>query len=205
MAIAASTLARSSGTATDPSGRSFSVTSSRSRRSTSARGLVQRRSYSTGMRRSRISRMSRKPRVVISAVRAPLPSSTVLEPTVVPCSTSVTAGAVGQQGAQALDDALAVVVRGGGDLVRPHRARRRRCDEIGERAADIDADAQKSCPASPSLRARTTLRGRPARQGASFKRWSSQRGSGWRVRRGDTASPAAARPAARRSMRTWLA
>ena len=93
MAIAAATLAGSSGMATLPSGRSFSVTSNRKRRSTRARGLVQEMSYSTGMRRSRISRMSRKPRVVISAVRAPLPSNTVLEPIVVPCSTSVTWGA----------------------------------------------------------------------------------------------------------------
>ena len=80
--------------ATEPSGRSFSITSSRSRRSTRARGLVQCRSYSTGMRRSRISRMSRKPLVVISAVRAPLPSRIALEPIVVPCSTSATGLAV---------------------------------------------------------------------------------------------------------------
>ena len=84
--------------------------------------------------------MSRKPCVVISAVRAPLPSSTVFEPTVVPCSTSLTRRAVGQQGAQALDDALAIVVRGGRGLVRAHPAVAVDRDEIGERAADIDAE-----------------------------------------------------------------
>ncbi len=83
-------LAGSSGVATVPSGRIFSVTVSRIRRSTSATGLVQCRSYSLGMRRSRISSTSRKPAVVISAVRAPLPSRMVLEPIVVPCSTSAT-------------------------------------------------------------------------------------------------------------------
>ena len=80
--------------------------------------------------------------VVISAVRAPLPSSMVLEPIVVPCSTSVTVAAVRrQQRTQAVDDAVAVVVRGGGDLVRDHAPIRGDCHEVGEGAADVDADA----------------------------------------------------------------
>ena len=143
MAITGSRLAASSGTATEPSGRSFSVTSSRSRRSTSARGLVQPMSYSTGIRRSRISRISRKPRVVISAVFAPLRSSTVFDPTVVACSTSRDMpGAIGQQRTQAVDDALAVVVRGGSGLVCRYDPITRDRDQIGEGAADIDADSQ---------------------------------------------------------------
>ena len=47
----------------------------------------------------------------------------------------------GQQRTQSVDDAVAIVVRRGGDLVRDHASIRGDRDEVGERAADIDADA----------------------------------------------------------------
>ena len=52
------------------------------------------------------------------------------------------AAAIPQQCLQAFDDAGAVVMRRGGRLVRSHRAVRVDADQVGEGAADIDADAQ---------------------------------------------------------------
>ena len=46
-----------------------------------------------------------------------------------------------QQRAQAVDDALAVIMRGGCNLVRDNAAVRGDCDEVGEGPADIDPDA----------------------------------------------------------------
>ena len=67
-----------------------SAISRRRRRGTSGEGLSYWRSYITGILRRRISSTSRKPSVVISAVRAPRPSSTVFEATVVAWTTAVT-------------------------------------------------------------------------------------------------------------------
>ena len=87
--------------------------------------------------------MSRKPRVVISAVRAPFASSTVFDPTVVACSTSVTGpGSRASRALDAVDDAFAVVVRRRCDLVGRDAAILGDGDEVGEGAADIDADPQ---------------------------------------------------------------
>ncbi len=101
-----------------PVGRSFSVTSRRRRRSTSARGLVQPISYSNGMRRSRISRMSRKPRVVIRGGLGALGlQDGVRSHRGGVQDVADDAGLAGEQCAQSVDDALAVIMRRGGDLV----------------------------------------------------------------------------------------
>ena len=90
---AAITLAFARGARTTlPSAAMRSVTSSRCRRGTSGLGLSQVRSNMSGMRMRPISSTSRKPRVVISPVLAPDRCRMVLEPTVVPCSTSSTLG-----------------------------------------------------------------------------------------------------------------
>ncbi len=46
-----------------------------------------------------------------------------------------------QQRAQTIENSLAVIVRRGGDLVRDHAPVCRDRNEVGERAADVDADA----------------------------------------------------------------
>src|SRR6185295_9454977 len=92
---AACTLAGSSGCTTLPSAPIRSSTSSRRRRSTRGTGLSQVRSKRSGVRMRPISSTSRKPRVVRSPVAAPFFCSTAFEPTVVPCTISLTdAGAM---------------------------------------------------------------------------------------------------------------
>ena len=141
------------------------------------------------------------PRVVISAVRAPLPSRTVLDPTVVACSTSADPGGSGlvrsQQRAQAVDDAFAVVVRRGGDLVGTHAPVGGDRDQVGEGAADIDPNTLKhAVTASLPLRPVDTAGRRPPR--AVPKRDPGPCGCTAPDPRDDTASPATARPADRR-------
>ena len=87
---AATTLASSRGSTTLPSAAMRSATSRRWRRGTSGLGLSHVRSNMSGMRMRPISSTSRKPRVVMRPVRAPERWRRVLEPTVVPCSTSST-------------------------------------------------------------------------------------------------------------------
>ena len=77
----------SSGRQTSPFGPRRSSTSQRNRRGTSGGGFSYCRLYISGMRSRRISSTSRKPAVVISAVRAPLCSSTALVATVVAWTT----------------------------------------------------------------------------------------------------------------------
>ena len=97
------------------------------------------------MRSVRISSTSRKPLVVIRPTLAPLCSRMALEATVVPwrissmrqAATPVSAEQVGQ----ALDDGARVVVDAGGDLLRVDGAVRSQQHDVGERAADVDADA----------------------------------------------------------------
>ena len=52
------------------------------------------------------------------------------------------AGTGRQEGTEAGDDALAIIVRGGSSLVGRYESVFRDRDQIGERATDIDADAQ---------------------------------------------------------------
>ena len=86
-AIASSSSA--SGATMLPSAAIRSSTSKRRWRGTSGSGLSQVRSNMPGVRSRPISSTSRKPLVVSSPTRPPRFCSRVLEPTVVPCSTSV--------------------------------------------------------------------------------------------------------------------
>ena len=87
----ASSSTLSSGVSTWPVASSRSVSSKRRRRGTSGAGFSYNGSYSLGTRMRRSSSTSRKPRVVISAVRAPLPSRMALVATVEACRTSANA------------------------------------------------------------------------------------------------------------------
>ena len=116
---AATTLASDNGSTTEPSAAMRSTTSSRWRRGTSGAGLSQVRSNMSGIRMRPISSTSRKPRVVIRPVRAPLRCRMVLEPTVVPCSTSAMAGIdrkLRKQLRHTLDDGDAGIGRRRGNL-----------------------------------------------------------------------------------------
>ena len=73
-----------------PSAAIRSLTSWRKRLGTKGAGFSHCRSNISGVRTRPISRTSRKPLVVINPVVAPRCSSKVLDPTVVPCSTSTT-------------------------------------------------------------------------------------------------------------------
>ena len=125
----------------------------------------------TGIRSRRSSSTSRKPAVVRRAQRAPLPSSTAFEATVVAWTTLVTLrrrrpGLV-EQLEDALDDAAGVVVRRRQHLLRPQRAVGAEQDDVRERAADVDADpvARSATVDSSARRCRTAgARGRGRRR-----------------------------------------
>ena len=109
-----------------PSGRSFSVTSSRSRRSTSARGLVQRDVVQH--RHAQVANFQDVAEAACGDQRGA--GAGALQHGVGADGRAVQhlgdLGAVGQQCLQAGDDALAIVVRGGGDLAGRDAPRRRR-------------------------------------------------------------------------------
>ena len=91
-----------------------------------------------------ISRTSRKPAVVTSAVRAPLRSVSALMTTVVPCTNSSTVGEVDLARGDHVEHALREVARRRRDLRDAHLAGRLvDDDEVGEGAADVGGDAQR--------------------------------------------------------------
>ncbi len=109
-----------------------------------AAGLSQVRSNMSGIRMRPISSTSRKPRVVIRPVRAPLRCRMVLEPTVVPCSTSATAAGSIESSASSCAtpsiDSDAGIGRRRGDLALMDQAGIGQQRDVRKRAADIDRD-----------------------------------------------------------------
>ena len=100
------------------------------------------------MRRRRISRTSRNPSVVMSAVRAP----TAFEDRVRGDGRGVHDAddlgpvdiALGEQGCRPGHDRPGVVVGSGQHLLRPHGAVVAEQHDVRERAADVDAEAERS-------------------------------------------------------------
>ena len=97
------------------------------------------------MRSVRISSTSRKPLVVISPTRAPLCSRMALEATVVPWRISSIAAPARpvstNSSLEPVDDRAGVVADARGDLLGVDRAVGAEQHDVGEGAADIDADA----------------------------------------------------------------
>ena len=142
---ARSTEAMSSGTSTEPSAFSRSVTSKRCLRSTTGLGRTKVGTKSAGILRlvRPISMRSRKPAVVRTATRAPRRSRTALVPTVVPWTTRLHVRARDAEGLEAGEDGARLLLPPRGDLGdddAPGGLVDR--GEIGERAADVDADEE---------------------------------------------------------------
>ena len=90
--------------------------------------------------RRRISSTSRKPRVVMTPIFGPRRSSSVLVPTVVPCTIESIAGGAAER-VEAVEEALRLVAAARRHLGGAEAAGRRiEQEQVGEGAADIDAD-----------------------------------------------------------------
>ncbi len=109
----------------------------------------------SGVRMRPISSTSRKPRVVSSPVFAPAFCRMVFEATVVPCTTSVDRfgrqADFAQQPHHALDHRAARIAGRGGHLADVQRAVGQRQHDVGERAADVAADAHTRGARRPPL------------------------------------------------------
>ena len=125
-----------------------SSTSKRSARSTSGRCLRKKRLYESGRLTRPISYTSRKPRVVTSAVRAPVRSSITLMAMVLPCRKSALSAKC--ESAFAVAWPMPSTMRSGvvSDFPSVRRpARRVEGRDVGERAADVGSDAVPVCQA----------------------------------------------------------
>ena len=90
--------------------------------------------------RRRISSTSRKPRVVMTPIFGPRRSSSALVPTVVPCTIESDRRGAAER-AQAVEEALRLVAAARRHLGGAEAAGRRvEQEQVGEGAADIDAD-----------------------------------------------------------------
>ncbi len=144
-----------------PSAPRRSATSTRQRRSTSGGGGTYRASYRCGDLARRSSRTSRKPAVVISAVRAPRRSRIAFVATVVPWITSVAGPTAPSRGERFDDvrDCTAEVGRGRHDLADRQPAVAVDERDVRERAADVRADPRGGLRSWPLHQAADGSRG----------------------------------------------